>query len=54
MKKKKRMAACLAGALVMSSVIVPGQASVKAEGKSLTDLNCHTPKLLWFPIPDCN
>ena len=37
MKKKKRMAACLAGALVMSSVIVPGQASVKAEGKSLTE-----------------
>ena len=37
MKKKKLMAACLAGALVMSSVIVPGQASVKAEGKSLTE-----------------
>ena len=37
MKKKKLMAACLAGALVMSSIIVPGQASVKAEGKSLTE-----------------
>lgn len=37
MKKKKLMAACLAGALVMTSVIVPGQASVKAEGKSLTE-----------------
>lgn len=37
MKKKKLMAACLAGALVISSVIVPGQASVKAKGKSLTE-----------------
>ena len=37
MKKRKLMAACLAGALVMSSVIVPGQKSVKAEGDSLKE-----------------